>query len=86
MSFTCKNGKTIETTVGQLNFFKWAIDNLIIDYIKENYDEIELDMNSSYNNIKKQKKNSKERKKRQELSKSASRGLNANNYKVVSFS
>ena len=44
-------------------------------------------MNSSYNNIKKQKKNSKERKKRQELSKSASRGLNANNYKVVlSFS
>ena len=87
ISFTCKNGKTIETTVGQLNFFKWAIDNLIIDYIKENYDEIELDMNSSYNNIKKQKKNSKERKKRQELSKSASRGLNANNYKVVlSFS
>ena len=87
ISFTCKNGKTIETTVGQLNFFKWAIDNLIIDYIKENYDEIELDMNSSYNNIKKQKENSKERKKRQELSKSASRGLNANNYKVVlSFS
>ena len=81
------NNSSIQTTIGQLNFFKWAIDNLIIDYIKENYDEIELDMNSSYNNIKKQKKNSKERKKRQELSKSASRGLNANNYKVVlSFS
>tara|TARA_B100000945_G_scaffold240585_1_gene196682 strand:- start:1355 stop:1591 length:237 start_codon:yes stop_codon:yes gene_type:complete len=73
----------IETTIGQLNFFKWAIDNLILDFIEENYDEIELDMNSSYNNIKKQKKNSKERKKRQELSKSASRGLNSNNYKVV---
>ena len=30
------NDKEIETTIGQLNFFKWAIDNLIIDYINEN--------------------------------------------------
>ena len=76
----------IETTIGQLNFFKWAIDNLIIDYIKDNYEEIELDMNNSYNLIKKQKKDkkeNKERKKRQELSKSASRGLNSNKIKVI---
>tara|TARA_B110000285_G_scaffold166861_1_gene186489 strand:+ start:227 stop:805 length:579 start_codon:yes stop_codon:yes gene_type:complete len=87
ISFPCKNGNMIETTIGQLNFFKWAIDNLILDFIEANHDEIEIDMNSSYNSIKKQKKNSKERKKRQELSKSASRGLNSNNYKVVlSFS
>ena len=47
--------KSVETTIGQLNFFKWAIDNLIIDYIKDNYDEIEHDMNTSYNLLKKDK-------------------------------
>ena len=76
-------GMEIETTVGQLNFFKWAIDNLIIEYIKENYNNIEMDMNDSYNNIKVQKKDKNQRKKRQELSKSASRGLNSNSIKVV---
>ena len=77
------DGLFIETTIGQLNFFKWAIDNLIIDYIKLHYQEIEEDMNESYNLIKKQKKNSKERKKREELSKSASRGLNCNQVKII---
>ena len=33
------------TTIGQLNFFKWAIENQIVDYICENYDTIEIDMN-----------------------------------------
>ena len=83
IKFNYDGDKTIETTIGQLNFFKWAIDNLIIDYIKVNYKEIEEDMNESYNLIKKQKKNSNERKKREELSKSASRGLNYNKVKVV---
>tara|TARA_Y100000590_G_C15673502_1_gene997127 strand:+ start:1226 stop:1804 length:579 start_codon:yes stop_codon:yes gene_type:complete len=85
ITFDC-NGTSIETTVGQLNFFKWAIDNLIIDYIKNNYVEIEDDMNICYNSVKVQKKEKKEkneRKRRQELSKSASRGLNSNNMKVV---
>ena len=80
------NTKQMETTIGQLNFFKWAIDNLIIDYIKNNYVEIEDDMNICYNSVKVQKKEKKEkneRKRRQELSKSASRGLNSNNMKVV---
>ena len=83
--FDC-NGSDIETTVGQLNFFKWAIDNLIIDYIKNNYNDIENDMNTCYNSVKIQKREKKEkneRKRRQELSKSASRGLNSNNMKVV---
>jgi len=34
------------TTIGQLNFFKWAIDNHILEYIDANYDDIEKDMNS----------------------------------------
>ena len=83
INFSYDNDKQVETTIGQLNFFKWAIDNLIIDYIKLHYNEIEEDMNESYNLIKKQKKNSKERKKREELSKSASRGLNCNQVKVI---
>ena len=83
INFECDKSKVISTTIGQLNFFKWAIDNLIIDYIKDNYEEIEEDMNISYNSIKKEKKDLKIRKKRQELSKSASRGLNSNNMKVV---
>jgi hypothetical protein len=35
----------IETTLGQLNFFKWAISNKVLDYIEKNYKEIEMDMN-----------------------------------------
>tara|TARA_Y100000817_G_scaffold175912_1_gene137366 strand:- start:226 stop:786 length:561 start_codon:yes stop_codon:yes gene_type:complete len=80
--FNCK-GKDISTTIGQLNFFKWAIDNLIIDYIKDNYKDIEEDMNISFKSMKKEKNNMNIRKKRQELSKSASRGLNSNNMKVI---
>jgi hypothetical protein len=38
--------KYIETTIGQLNFFKWAIENNIIEYIEQNYEDIERDMNS----------------------------------------
>jgi hypothetical protein len=37
---------SMETTIGQLNFFKWAIENKIIDYIQENYTAIEKDMNT----------------------------------------
>ena len=84
--FKYNGEKVLETTIGQLNFFKWAIDNLIIDYIKMNYKDIEIDMNDSYNMVKiqkKEKKNNNERKKRQELSKYASRGLNSNNINIV---
>jgi hypothetical protein len=35
------------TTVGQLNFFKWAIENHIIDYIAEYIKDIEKDMNTN---------------------------------------
>lgn len=34
----------IITTIGQLNFFKWAILNKIIDYIVEHYETITNDM------------------------------------------
>lgn len=37
--------KYMETTIGQLNFFKWAIENKIIDYIENHYNTILNDMN-----------------------------------------
>lgn len=39
-----KENKYLETTIGQLNFFKWAIENYILDYIDNNYNIIENDM------------------------------------------
>ena len=39
-----KDGKQIQTTIGQLNFFKWALENGVINYIEDNKDAIEQDM------------------------------------------
>jgi len=36
----------IITTIGQLNFFKWAIVNKVVDYIVQHYDAITQDMNT----------------------------------------
>jgi hypothetical protein len=40
-----KEDKFIQTTLGQLNFFKWTIENQILEYIEQNYKIIENDMN-----------------------------------------
>lgn len=96
ISFFYDDNKEIITTVGQLNFFRWAIDNNVIDYINKNLKEIEYDMNISVRNV--YKKNSdentkiklnkkkkitggsdetkKSRKKRHELSVSATKSIN----------
>lgn len=42
----------IKTTIGQLNFFKWAIENKIIEYIYNNYNNIEGDINKINKTIK----------------------------------
>lgn len=44
---------SINTTIGQLNFFKWAIDNGILKYINENFDTLESAMNTHQKSIKK---------------------------------
>lgn len=54
------NKEHIDTTLGQLNFFKWIIDNNIYSYILENRENIETDMIKSQkenNNKKLDKKN-----------------------------
>ena len=84
IKYNCQ-GEILDTTIGQLNFFKWAISNLILDYIKINKSSIELDMNTCLKEMKVNgslmKKEGK-RKKRQELSLSATRGLSRNNVLV----
>lgn len=71
----------VETTIGQLNFFKWIIEKNIIEYMKENFETIENDMNLNNSISKKKKYNdsidnlNKTRKRREELSISACRNL-----------
>jgi hypothetical protein len=36
--------KAVETTIGQMNFFRWLVENRILQYIVEHSDDIELDM------------------------------------------
>mgnify|MGYP006076240261 CR=1 FL=1 len=72
-------GKNIITTIGQLNFFKWAINNDILQYINNYYKKIDEDMNKSVHT------QTVKRKKRKELSKSSYLGLNVNNNKVILY-
>ena len=80
------NGKFIETTIGQLNFFKWALENNVIDYIEQNYNEIEKDMNNRNSTSKRKETitdNSKTRKKREELSISATKSIKKEKVEIV---
>jgi len=65
----------IQTTIGQLNFFKWALENGVIHYIEENYKDIETDMNARNSSSKRSKDTSLSRKRREELSISASKNI-----------
>jgi hypothetical protein len=86
ISIPYKGNNFIETTIGQLNFFKWALENKVIDYIEENYDIIEKDMNNR-NSTSKRKEvitdNSKTRKKREELSIYASKSIKKEKVEIV---
>jgi hypothetical protein len=89
--------KIMETTIGQLNFFKWAIENKIIDFIEENYEFIEKDMNSRNSTTKhristdsetsessiESVDNTKTRKKREELSVFACKCIKKETVKII---
>ena len=70
------------TTVGQLNFFKWILENNIISYMEKNIDTIEADMTENINKHYKSKKINK-RRKRKELSVSATKTLNKHKLNIV---
>jgi hypothetical protein len=83
------NGTHVETTIGQLNFFKWALENNVLNYVTENYVSIESDMNirnsTSRRNLTAPAAGSdnKTRKRREELSISASKSIKMENIKIV---
>jgi hypothetical protein len=69
-----------------LNFFKWALENKVVDYIDKNYELIEKDMNCR-NSTSKRKElvidNSKTRKKREELSISATKSIKKEKVEIL---
>jgi hypothetical protein len=90
--FYYDNSNNIETTHGQLNFFRWVIQNDILDYIRENVEVIEKDMLSTQKQNQNKKKDNdnikiktvqtdegilvQKRKRRSQLSKSSIKNMN----------
>ena len=86
ISIPYKQDAHIQTTIGQLNFFKWALENYVIDYIEQNYTCIEKDMNNRNSTSKNRicdGKNNKTRKKREELSVSASKSIKKEKVEII---
>lgn len=86
ISIPYKGDTFIETTIGQLNFFKWTLENKVVQYIEENYDAIEKDMNCRNSTSKRKEpliENTKTRKKREELSISASKSIKKEKVEIV---
>lgn len=82
--------KSIETTIGQLNMFRWILQNDILEYIQNHLEDIEADMiKTQKDNQNKRDDNLKvkavqtengivyqKRKKRNQLSKSSTKNMN----------
>lgn len=85
ISIPYQDNKYIQTTIGQLNFFKWALENKVIKYIEENYNLIEDDMNSRNSSSRKKEiiNDNKTRKKREELSVLASKSIKKEDVEIV---
>ena len=78
----------ISTIVGQLNFFAWVIEDDILEYIREHREDINADMEARTTNPDKKasKPGNGTRKKRHELSRSATKSLKRHDVNVtVSF-
>jgi hypothetical protein len=92
------NGTFIQTTIGQLNFFKWALENGVVAYIEAHYGTIEDDMNARNSTSRRNNgtastdvsedsntinNNNKTRKKREELSISATKSIKKETVEIV---
>ena len=69
------NSNYIITTVGQLNFFKWFIENKIYEYALNNIKLIDLDMTNTMN--------SKNKDRRTVLSPSAVKGIYTTSHSIT---
>ena len=82
--WTRVNFHGVSTTVGQLNFFAWAIEDDVIDYLFEHRDDIHADMETRMSTTdKKTTATEHTRKKRHELSHSATKSLKKHEVKIV---
>jgi len=84
--FIDANNNEIITTAGQLNFFRWIIENDIIYYIFNNLKTIESDMNNSIRHLYIKEPNKtleKTRRKRKELSASATKSVNKHSINII---
>jgi hypothetical protein len=86
------NDLVIETTVGQLKYFKWLFENRVLEYIETNYTAIEQDMKQRNNTSRKKRaaleesggdSGTKTRKKRREISTCATRCIKKENIPMV---
>jgi len=84
--------KCLITTVGQLIFFRWAITNKVLDYVEQNFDIINKDMNetikfkltsSSSTQDSEITESPSSEKKRHELSINASKTINCHKMKII---
>ena len=58
--FSYGDDEYLNTTIGQLNFFKWAIENNIFEFITTNVDYLEDCMNTFQKNAKNDKTNKRD--------------------------
>ena len=73
----------METTVGQLNFFEWAITDDVLKYLEDHQEEVHKDME---NRLQDSKKKEDQPKKRHELSNSATKSMKHHETRVtISF-
>jgi hypothetical protein len=77
--------KGLDTTVGQLNFFEWVLSDEIIQYLEANRDAVHADMEARLQELKDNTEKDT-RRKRHELSNSATNSLSRHDVTVkVSF-
>jgi len=73
----------LTTTIAQLQFFKWAIEDEVLDYLQQNVDAVQADMDACSTTL---KEGEDGRKKRHELSRSATNSVHRHDVRVsVSF-
>ena len=57
ITFISVDQQSLETTIGQLNFFRWVLQNDILDYVALHLDDIEQDMITTLKDNTTKKKN-----------------------------
>jgi hypothetical protein len=72
--------RDMDTTVGQLNFFEWAITDEVLDYLEKHRDAVHADMETRLHDT---KETDGPKKKRHELSHSATKSMARHDVRVT---